>query len=137
MPPGTYSIGYSNSQHGLGVYSAPFSVSVGSGGTASVTAVYYTPIGLSAGFTTGVDTYTIYGYLTTSDNGAGLGGQTVWVYFSTNNQGSWYTWPTTASSNGYYSYTINDPYGGEGITNSKAIFNTNAGYLGSNSPIIG
>ena len=134
VPPGTYSISYSNSQYGLSVYSAPSSVSVGSGGTASVTAAYYTPTGLSAGFTTGVGTYTIYGYLTTSDNGAGLGGQTITVYFDNGGGGHLATGYTVTASNGYYSYTVNNPIGNTGISYANAVFNTNGGYMGATSP---
>jgi len=67
VPPGTYSIGYSNSQYGAGVYSAPSSVSVGSGGTASVTAVYYAPTETTCSGSVSGENYVIYGNVLTAD----------------------------------------------------------------------
>ncbi len=134
VAPGTYSVSYGNSQYGLGVYSAPFSVPVSSGGDTFVFATYYTPTGLSAGFTVGVGTYTIYGYLTTSDNGAGLGGQTLTVYFYSGGGVKLASGNTVTSSSGYYSYTVNDPIGNTGISYANAAFGGNGGYISATSP---
>ncbi|MDG7036659.1 MAG: hypothetical protein JRN37_08250 [Nitrososphaerota archaeon] len=132
--PGTYSVSYGNSQYGAGVYSAPSSATVSPGGDTFVFATYYTPTALSASFTVGVNTYTIYGYLTTSDNGAGLGGQTLTVtFYSGGNIPLAHGYPVTAS-NGYYSYTVNDPIGDTGISYANAYFGGNGGYISVQSP---
>jgi hypothetical protein len=133
--PGTYSVSYGNSQYGAGVYSAPSSATVSPGGDTYVFATYYTPTALSASFSVGVNTDTIYGYLTTADTGAGLGGQAIYVSVSTTNGEYWYgPFPTSTNSNGFYSYTTLDHVGDFGVTNMYAHFGGNGGYLSSTSP---
>ncbi|MDG7044457.1 MAG: YncE family protein [Nitrososphaerota archaeon] len=138
LPPGWYYINYGMDSLGERAYSATTSLYVSSGGNITDMAIYNTPTRLSAGFTVGVGTYTISGYLRTADNGMALGGQTVNVTFSTDGGQSWHlAGSVTTNSAGYYSYTVNDPYGSEGITNSNASFSGNDGYLGCSSPTVG
>jgi hypothetical protein len=142
VPPGTYSISYSNSQYGKGVYSAPSSVSVSSGGQPSITAVYYTPTSTTISYTvTSSNGVTISGNVLTADGSNVGSGQSVTVYWYIYNEpngggtvvasGSQVV---TTSSGGAYSWEAGWPGGifASSIT-VKANYAGSAGYLPSSA----
>ncbi len=133
--PGTYSLSYSNSQYGASVYSpdTPSSVSVSSGGSATITATYNTPTSTSMNIREGGGQLIISGQVTTADGGNIGSGQYVTVTAQIVGLNGVSTDTVSTSSDGEYSATFIISLRGAIVQTATTTFYETDGFLQSSA----